>query len=1022
MVVDNSFANSMYQTNGATTAMKAQPDGKVIISTCVTNKIFRLNQDGSLDQSFGSSSVCAKKIDLQSSGKIMVFSNNALYRLNVDGSMDNSFTTNYAQSQLGDFAIQSDDKILVVGEKYGNYKSIVRLNANGVIDTTFNINGVGIDSLKEIFAVEVLPNKNIVIAGDFTTYNGNSVTNPMIMLDSTGKFLFQFQALGNYPAVPRQIFDLIYLNSNHIVSEVWSNQGNTVVMFKYNMDGTLNHILPVNDPFNRIEGDLYISNSDSSFYSCNTKLERYESNGHKDKSFLLQVPFSEISYAAKLPNGGFIVASDTFVSGITKTRLVKIIPKYTMEISYPVGKLCSGPQQVPVSFHVSGFQPNQVFVQLIREIVWVNQQNNFNSNTVTLPVSLFNISDTVGILYVDMPDGVGWDTAQRYALRASAYNTNQYGPYAISRTKGYPLNFIPLGIGTSSITVSNPTVCVNSNDTISAYATLSEKYPGLSYTWSTGANGLQSPIIQSGTYSITASYPGCLPQVTSFPLTVNPIANCGGVLEVIADTSIDYFSGDTIDVKIRVRNADNLFSIFSKLSFNSNYLNPVSYIDYNFLGTSVITQPPIITGGTIDFGVSKTSGQSGTNGDGDFFAFKFLIKALPDTNITKFNLTNPNHYDAKFNLSGTTVYDATGAAKNMLTINDTTKLRYYVPVWPGDLNNDKHVNVADILPIGYFYNKTGRPRQNAALQWIAQPAQLWGYSVATNYSDAYRVFADGTGNGIIDLADQSAIGFNLGKVHGLSKPFLGQHEARSGNPPLAAEITETQIDSTQFPYSFQVNIKVGESGMPVDSVLGVAFDLQFDPECVDTNDITFSYSNVLGVLNTSYIKIEDYSGRRLGRIGIGVTRFNTNSLTLSGDAIVTATFKLTSGCNDGWFNITPIYLACTNDYGAYKPLDTYGDSVKVIAEQTVSSIASQHNTTVWSVYPNPSSAVYYINTAMPLTGSIVVTNMLGEIVYQTQLQHQTSAVIDLSNSAAGSYFLQLKTGSEVLTKHIVLNK
>ena len=77
-----------------------------------------------------------------------------------------------------------------------------------------------------------------------------------------------------------------------------------------------------------------------------------------------------------------------------------------------------------------------------------------------------------------------------------------------------------------------------------------------------------------------------------------------------------------------------------------------------------------------------------------------------------------------------------------------------------------------MLPIGYFYGSTGPIRPEGNLQWNAQPAILWGYEIATKGSSAYKTFADGNADGIIDLADQAAIGFNLTK-NVLKATFFG---------------------------------------------------------------------------------------------------------------------------------------------------------------------------------------------------------------------------------------------------------
>jgi uncharacterized delta-60 repeat protein len=72
--------------------------------------------------------------------------------------------TNYAQA----IAIQPDGKIVAVGES-GSGMSIARFNANGTLDATFNGSGAAAMLPGSAYAVVVLPNGKIMVAG----HNGN---------------------------------------------------------------------------------------------------------------------------------------------------------------------------------------------------------------------------------------------------------------------------------------------------------------------------------------------------------------------------------------------------------------------------------------------------------------------------------------------------------------------------------------------------------------------------------------------------------------------------------------------------------------------------------------------------------------------------------------------------------------------------------------------------------------------------------------------------------------------------------
>jgi len=82
-------------------------------------------------------------------------------------------------------AVQSDGKI-VIGGNFTSYNGdaaasnrVMRLNADGTRDTTFNAGGAGADEL--VRAVAVQPDGKIVIGGNFDSYNDNVAANDFVM-------------------------------------------------------------------------------------------------------------------------------------------------------------------------------------------------------------------------------------------------------------------------------------------------------------------------------------------------------------------------------------------------------------------------------------------------------------------------------------------------------------------------------------------------------------------------------------------------------------------------------------------------------------------------------------------------------------------------------------------------------------------------------------------------------------------------------------------------------------------------
>jgi uncharacterized delta-60 repeat protein len=172
--LDTSF-NPRTGTNNFISTIALQSDGKILIggdftafNGTVRNHIARLNTDGSLDASFNPGGTGAtgstglnsyvSLITYQSDGKILISgdftyyngtSRNRIARLNVDGSLDASFNPGTgANNNVNSIALLSNGKILISGgfKTYNRIsrKYVAKLNLDGSLDTSFNLDGIGI--------------------------------------------------------------------------------------------------------------------------------------------------------------------------------------------------------------------------------------------------------------------------------------------------------------------------------------------------------------------------------------------------------------------------------------------------------------------------------------------------------------------------------------------------------------------------------------------------------------------------------------------------------------------------------------------------------------------------------------------------------------------------------------------------------------------------------------------------------------------------------------------------------------
>lgn len=176
-----------------------QPDGKIVaggeflaFDNVPRRGIARLNADGTLDTTFDPGSGFdggwgVAFTELQPDGKILAVGSftsfngkpaHYIARLNSNGTLDETFSppAGGPDDIVHTLTMQSDGKMLISGDflQYSNRSQprLARLNPDGSLDDTFQV-GSGPNNVVTSIVVE--PDGKIIIAGDFTMYNGTPV-------------------------------------------------------------------------------------------------------------------------------------------------------------------------------------------------------------------------------------------------------------------------------------------------------------------------------------------------------------------------------------------------------------------------------------------------------------------------------------------------------------------------------------------------------------------------------------------------------------------------------------------------------------------------------------------------------------------------------------------------------------------------------------------------------------------------------------------------------------------------------
>jgi uncharacterized delta-60 repeat protein len=267
---DNGFVRLPNQLEFFKTSIAIQENGKIMVggssyqfqngNAFFDASLIQLNPDGGLDLTFGVGGIAIwtlpyasgsiNSIAIQQDNKTVVSTYRGLFRFNEDGTIDSSFGLNgsilTSSNFYFDLKIQTDGKIVVVGSTAivaGVYrKAIFRYNANGSPDSTFDGDGVAEIEFVNGFieSLEIQSDGKIIVA---------AATNRLSLLrfNPDGSLDEKFGEYGVYkhwsilPNVDVYQVSIVLQSDDKIISTML--QGNTpggdFEIVRHNSDGSL---------------------------------------------------------------------------------------------------------------------------------------------------------------------------------------------------------------------------------------------------------------------------------------------------------------------------------------------------------------------------------------------------------------------------------------------------------------------------------------------------------------------------------------------------------------------------------------------------------------------------------------------------------------------------------------------------------------------------------------------------------------------------------------------------------------
>lgn len=357
---------------------------------------------------------------------------------------------------------------------------------------------------------------------------------------------------------------------------------------------------------------------------------------------------------------------------------------------------------------------------------------------------------------------------------------------------------------------------------------------------------------------------------------------------------------------------------------------------------------------------------------------------------------------------GFATFPGCGALTSLFTVIDSCNV--YVPnVWPGDCNYDLTANMADALHIGLGYNTSGAQRPNASNGWYAQPMNDW----PQNFANCNYKHADTDGNGLIDVNDTVAIAQNYSLVH----PF------RLGAPPVATATAPTlelvaNYDTCGLQTLVTVDIRLGTSAIPVDSIYGISFRITSDALLIDTTLTAVNLNNTwLGIPGNNMFSFRKHfpSAAIMDIAEVGNNHQNRQNGSGSIGSFLIVTTDNLSGIAICHFDLSDVTVVTASQQ--YPVVNTVNDSV-VIDPSLQTGARPQPEAAAFACYPNPASESVTVQTKT-IAERIEICDMTGRVM-GTVKPSASSVKIDTASLAPGLYLLRVHNGNSVSTQKITI--
>ncbi|MCB2222318.1 MAG: T9SS type A sorting domain-containing protein [Bacteroidetes bacterium] len=331
-------------------------------------------------------------------------------------------------------------------------------------------------------------------------------------------------------------------------------------------------------------------------------------------------------------------------------------------------------------------------------------------------------------------------------------------------------------------------------------------------------------------------------------------------------------------------------------------------------------------------------------------------------------------------------------------------------VWPGDVNYDGEVSMADLMILGVTAGTTGPARTDKSLGWYPHYVTDWSDTVVSGVNYKH---ADGDGNGVIDMLDTLAISLNYGNTHVIpSKSSMAYIGAELWIDP--AEIT---LDDNHF---MHIPLYLGDASNSIEDLYGFRFDVQTAEPFILLDQSKYTLEGEWLTAEQGIFTDLVYITENDDWMSYGFTKMDHEQVTgygLVGKLWIKLDEELIIPGEEISFDLTLANAAYNNYF-----LDQFGlntSTYNIILNNTMTGIADDSADFI-HIYPNPLEGNVFRIDAKDVITDLKLHSIDGKVLDLSDQVKQN--IIQIPDGLKpGIYFIQIETReTKTATKKLII--